>query len=523
MRHLLTRVTLLGLALLAGLLIAAHGLPTARASSVWASKVDESLLRATASDATAEFLIVLDAQADLSGANALGNKTERGRFVYETMTATAARAQAPLRALLDARGATYRAYWINNMIWARGDRALLQLVAARPDVAHVYANEWRRGQLPRPTMPPVNARALETIQWNVQLANAPGVWAEGYYGQGAVIGGQDTGYDWDHPALKAQYRGWDGENAIHDFNWHDAIHAEDPNGSSPNPCGLSSPVPCDDDGHGTHTMGTMAGETAESKLGMAPGAKWIGCRNMDSGWGSPVTYAECYEWFIAPYPHGGDSFTDGDPSQAPHVINNSWSCTWSEGCTSVDMLRQVVEAVTAAGIVTVHSAGNSGSRCESVDTPPALYDASFTVGATDSYDGIASFSSRGPVMVDDSGRLKPDIVAPGVGVLSSYLGDDYVYLSGTSMAAPHVAGLVALLISAAPTLAGQVEEIERVITQSAWPLTSAQGCGGDTPTSLPNNVYGWGRIDALAALELLDVEYLYDSLLPAVLDDPAIP
>ena len=516
MRHQLPRVALFALTLLASFIVVAHA-STARASSVWTAKVDDSLLRATADGATAEFLIVLDAQAALDGANDLRDKTERGRYVYETLTALAARTQAPLRALLDARGATYRSYWISNMIWARGDRDLVQLMAARPDVSHVYANEWRRVQLPKPSTPPIGPRALEMIQWNVSLANAPSVWAEGYFGQGAVIGGQDTGYDWDHPALKAQYRGWDGENASHDYNWHDAIHAEDPNGNSPNPCGLSAAEPCDDDGHGTHTMGTMAGETVDSNIGMAPGAKWIGCRNMDSGWGSPITYAECYEWFIAPYPHGGDSFTDGDPAQAPHVINNSWSCTYSEGCTSVEMLQQVVEAVTAAGIVTAHSAGNSGSSCESVDTPPALYDASFTVGATDSYDGIAAFSSRGPVTADGSGRMKPDIVAPGVAVLSSYLGDQYVYLSGTSMAAPHVAGLVALLISADPGLAGQVEEIERVVTQSALPLTTEQGCGGDTPASVPNNVYGWGRIDALAALALLDIDgYEFDLLLPGV-------
>lgn len=521
MRHLLPRVVMLLAALSAALLLVAQGSPPARASAAWTMKVDAPLMQATADGTAAEFLIVLNAQADLSGAAALRDKTTRGDYVYKALTAVAARTQAPVRALLDARGVSYRPYWVRNMIWARGDRELVQLVASRFDVAHLYANEWRRTALPQPAAAAVAAREPSAIEWNIALTNAPDVWAKGYFGQGAVIGGQDTGYEWQHPAIMAQYRGWDSQNAKanHDYNWHDAIHAEDPNSPTPNPCGLSTAAPCDDQGHGTHTMGTMVGETPDSRIGMAPGAKWIGCRNMESGWGSPITYAECYEWFIAPYPHDGDSFTDGDPSRAPDVINNSWSCPLSEGCISLDILQDIVEAVTAAGIVTVHSAGNSGSNCGSVTTPSAIYDASFTVGATDGDDNIAYFSSRGPVTADGSGRRKPDIVAPGVWVRSSYPDDTYAFLSGTSMAAPHVAGLVALLISAKPALAGQVDAIENAITQSAQPLLTTQGCGGDTPTSLPNNVYGWGRIDALAAvLSVVDpVEYTFHSLVPVSL------
>ncbi len=542
MRHLLPRVVLLLSALSAALLLVAQGSP-ARASAAWTAKVDEALLRATADDAEAEFLIILNEQADPAGAYALRDKTARGEYVYKTLTAVAARTQAPVRALLDARGVSYRPYWVRNMIWARGNRELVQLIASRLDVDHIYANEWRRTALPQPAAAAVAAREPAAVEWNIELTNAPDVWAKGYYGQGAVIGGQDTGYEWQHPAIMAQYRGWDSQNAKanHDYNWHDAIHAEDPgpfvayiptalkyynrhdafhtedpNNPALNPCGFSTAAPCDDQGHGTHTMGTMVGETPDSRIGMAPGAKWIGCRNMESGVGSPVTYAECYEWFIAPYPLGGDSFTDGDPSRAPDVINNSWSCPLSEGCISLDILQDIVEAVTAAGIVTVHSAGNSGSNCGSVTTPSAIYDASFTVGATDGDDNIAYFSSRGPVTADGSGRRKPDIVAPGVWVRSSYPDDTYASLSGTSMAAPHVAGLVALLISANPALAGQVEAIENAITQSAQPLLTTQGCGGDTPGSLPNNVYGWGRIDALAAvLSVVDpVEHTFHSLVP---------
>jgi subtilisin family serine protease len=224
---------------------------------------------------------------------------------------------------------------------------------------------------------------------------------------------------------------------------------------------------------------------------------------MEEGWGSPASYTECFEWFVAPYPLGGDSFTDGDPAKAPDVINNSWVCTDNEGCSASDILLQVVETVRAAGIVTVQAAGNEGDDCSTVQFPASTYDASLTVGATDDQNDIAGFSSRGPVMVDGSGRLKPDIVAPGENIMSSLPDSAYGWLSGTSMASPHVAGLVALLISAKPELAGNVDALETILTESALTLTSHQTCGTDNVNSIPNNVYGWGRIDALRAYEMV--------------------
>ena len=504
------------------------GAARATATAAWAAKTDPALLAATADGATAEFLVVLDAQADLSGAARLSDKVDRGRAVYEALTAVATRTQAPLRALLDARGATYRAYWVTNMLWVRGNRTLVQALAERLDVAYVYANTAQRVGLPQPSLA-ASRTVTDGIAWNIDFVHAPEVWAMGVTGQGTVIGGQDTGYDWQHEALKAQYRGWDGDSADHNFSWHDAIHSNNPNTSPGNPCGFDAPAPCDDQGHGTHTMGTMVGATDERTVGMAPDARWIGCRNMEQGWGTPTSYSECYEWFIAPYPIGGDPFTDGDPAKAPHVINNSWACLVEEGCAAPEVLQAVVEAVRAAGIVTVHSAGNNGDRCNTITTPAAIYDASFTVGATaatydeesDTWIGnnlIAGFSSRGPVTSDGSGRPKPDIVAPGVGIESSLAGGGYGVNQGTSMAAPHVAGLVALLISAEPALAGDVDALESAITQSALRRTTSQGCGDDTPASVPNNVYGWGRIDALAAYESLDVpERAFHMLLPVAI------
>ena len=471
----------------------------------WQSKVDSWVL-GTAEAQETEFLIFLSEQANLGEAAHLRNKTEKGKHVYAALTATAERTQAPVLRELKRRGLKYRPFWIANMIWVRGDMADVQALARRGDVAHIYANPAVHVDEPiaEPAFAagPQAAAQPDAVEWNIAKVHTPGVWAAGFTGQGVVIGGQDTGYQWDHPALKGKYRGWNGSSASHDYSWHDAIHVS---GSS---CGADSPVPCDDHGHGTHTMGTMVGDDGlGNQIGMAPGARWIGCRNMNSGWGTPATYIECYQWFIAPTKVDGSA---PDPSKAPDVINNSWGCPPNEGCTDPTVLLAAVQAVRAAGIVTVHSAGNEGDDqpdpCHSVSTPAAIYEESFTVGATDSGDGIAGFSSRGPVTRDGSNRRKPDISAPGVTIRSSLRGGGYnapgTGWQGTSMAGPHVAGAVALLISAYPKLAGKVDQIENILEQSAVHLTSSQGCGSDSTTAVPNNVYGWGRIDALAAYNL---------------------
>lgn len=156
----------------------------------------------------------------------------------------------------------------------------------------------------------------------------------------------------------------------------------------------------------------------------------------------------------------------------------------------------------AAGILTVVAATNAGPDCSTIGDPPAIYAEAFTVGAHDGGGNIASFSSRGPVLRDGSGRLKPDMAAPGVSVRSATrsAANSYSTLSGTSMATPHVAGAAALLWDAAPYLIGQVDLTEWVLRLSAAPSFTTQGCGGDAPTARPNNVWGWGQLDALAAV-----------------------
>jgi serine protease AprX len=453
---------------------------------------------ATADGAEADFFLLLAEQADLSDAASQPNREARLGYVYDRLREMALRSQAPLRKELVASGSHYRAFYIVNMLLVTGDRVLVERMAARPDVARIASNPRVRQALPPAEEPAAVPSAASTIEWGLQHINADDVWAQGYTGTNIVVAGQDTGYDWDHPALIRQYRGYNGVTATHDYNWHDAIHS---GGGS---CGADSPEPCDDQSHGTHTMGTIVGDDgAGRKIGVAPGARWMGCRNMDQGYGTPETYAECFEFFLAPYVVGGDPLADGVPDLAPHVINNSWTCPESEGChgDEREVLRQIVENVRAAGIVVVASAGNDGPGCSTVQDPAAIYDAAFSIGATGSSGDIASFSSRGPVTRDGSGIPKPDVSAPGVGVTSCVPGTGYSSKSGTSMAGPHVAGAIALLWSAAPNLIGNVDATEMVIARTARPHTTTLTCGTDQPGDVPNNVYGWGIIDALAAVK----------------------
>ena len=459
------------------------------------ASVSPHVLAATEGNASASFLVVLREQADLRPAALLPTKADKGRFVYEALRQMALRSQAPLRAALDRAGIRYRSFYIANMIELSGDRETVLRLAARSDVARIEANP-QIANLQSDLWPPTfdlrdqksKIQNPKSVEWSIQKVNAPQAWALGYTGQGMVVAGADTGYQWDHPALKSHYRGWNGITATHDYNWHDAV--------------ADSPAPLDPHGHGTHTMGTMVGDDgAGNQVGIAPGAKWIGCRNMDSGgYGTPARYIECFQFFLAPYPLGADPHTQGVPELAPAVIGNSWSCPPSEGC-SAGTLQAIVDTVRAAGIEVVAAAQNYGSGCSTIREPIGIYTNTFTVGATNSNDAIAGFSSRGPVSYNDSTYRKPDISAPGVSVRSAYPNNSWAYLQGTSMATPHVAGLFALVWSAAPEAVGDLAATEKVITSTAVHLTTSQGCGGDTPTSVPNNVFGWGRIDALAAVQ----------------------
>jgi len=456
--------------------------------------IDPRVLVDTVDGKVGRFLVVLKSQTQTRALVAsVTERAARGVLVFDALKRNADATQANVRAQLESLGVKHRAYYIVNAFAAEGDRAVVDALAARADVLSIESDRAFRVNLEQPSTRAPGAPSA--IEWNISKINAPSLWNLGFTGQGIVLGNADTGIQWDHPALKPNYRGWDGALADHNYSWWDAIHS-DLSGNGSNPCGFDLAAPCDDYGHGTHTLGTGIGDDgAGNQVGVAPGAKWIACRNMEQGWGSPSTYLECFQFFLAPTDLSGNN---PDPSKKPDVVGNSYVCPPSEGC-SANSLLAAMDNLRAAGIFMAVSAGNSGASCSSITDPPAIYDSAITVGATDAGDFVAGFSSRGPVTVDGSNRRKPDLVAPGVSVRSSYPTNSYATLSGTSMASPHVAGAVVLLWSAFPALRGNVDATETLLMQTAVRLTTSQTCGGDVALQYPNNVYGFGRIDVLAA------------------------
>jgi serine protease AprX len=497
-------ILLTGLAVAGGLLATAHSGKRYLTESPPAAfnKISPWVLARTAQDEEVEFLVVLKEQADLGGAAALTSKLEKGEFVRAALWETAQTTQAPLLGWLQERKLAYRSFYIINALWVKGTRAVAAEIAARPEVARIEGNPQLSGISPieRQVQPDQNLRlqAEPTAEPGVSAIRSTELWELGYTGQGIVIGGQDTGVEWTHPALKARYRGafspaGDVSELVinHDYNWHDSVH------TGGGACGPDALAPCDDHSHGTHTVGTVLGTDGQTnQIGVAPGAQFIACRNMDRGNGTPATYLECFEFMLAPYPVNGTP-AQGDPGKAPDLTVNSWACPPSEGCAP-DTLRMAVEAQRAAGIMTVVSAGNGGPGCSTVNEPPAHYAAVYSVGAFDARTGnIAGFSSRGPVLVDGSLRGKPDIAAPGVLVRSAIRGGGYASFNGTSMAGPHVVGAIALLWSAVPELKNQIDLTESLLNETAVPV-EVTDCGGGQP----NNLFGFGRLDVRAAYDL---------------------
>ena len=190
-------------------------------------KIAPRVLAETANGSSTEALVVLTQQADLSAAASFNTKLEKGYFVVNTLRAVAARTQDPILSMLQQHGVPYQSFYIVNMIKVTGDRNLMEELAARGDVARIDANPMVRTALPG-TGGTDSTFQTSGVEWNIQKVRAPDVWAMGYHGEGRVVAGADTGVQWDHPALKSQYRGWDGHTVSHDYNWHDATSQHSP-------------------------------------------------------------------------------------------------------------------------------------------------------------------------------------------------------------------------------------------------------------------------------------------------------
>src|SRR5262245_32395981 len=249
-----------------------------------AQKIGQWVMEHTANGQQAEFFVVLADKADLRPAANLQTKIEKGRFVYQTLLEKAQSTQGPILQWLRERNIEHQSFYIVNAILVKGDRQLAATLAARPDVARIDGNPVIHNDLPQrgpADYSPVQPGAPAMIEPGITYTHAPDVWGLGFTGQDIVVASADTGVRWTHNALKPHYRGWDGQNVDHDYNWHDSIHD-----SVGNPCGNDSPFPCDDFFHGSHTTGTAVGDDgAGNQIGMAPGAQGHGRRNRELGHG----------------------------------------------------------------------------------------------------------------------------------------------------------------------------------------------------------------------------------------------
>jgi subtilisin family serine protease len=456
-------------------------LPPTSAWNPAAAAVSARGFFAPAAEKSSVFLLLRE-QADLTDAALIEDWTARGRAVYAALNGAAARTQPALLTRLRALKAaghveSVQSLWIVNAVAVRADAATLKAMAAWPEVARIVPN--RKLEPPSVEIGAEAAAAPATVEWGVTKIRAPEVWATyGITGTGAVAANVDTGVDFTHPALIRQYRGNLGNGIFnHNFNWYD------PTGAHPAPVAVEG-------SHGTHVMGTEVGwDGGANQIGVAPGARWMaayGCCPDN------LTLLLAQQFMLAPTNLAGQQPT---PDLRPHVLNQSWG-----GPGGSEIFQSALAALRASGIFSSISAGNMGAACGTLGSPgdnPLV----FSVGSTDSTDTIAGSSSRGPNPF--SGQIGPELAAPGVLVRSSIAGGGYQNYSGTSMASPHVAGAVALLISLEPKLAGQVEQIEELLRQTAVPRTSSQACGGVSGSALPNNVYGWGRLDVKAAADLV--------------------
>jgi uncharacterized repeat protein (TIGR01451 family) len=439
------------------------------------SPIEPDLLRVLSQARTSDYvraIVYLHHQAGLdTAADGAPNADAARARVVSALQSAATRSQAPIVSYLDEAKITssveqYAQFWIVNAVAIRARPAVIRELATRPEVASVRLDHYRQWIAePSPHLqspiPQSAIHNLQSVEWGIAQIRADEVWSSLHIsGTGTVVAGVDTGVDWLHPALQANYRGYNPHGpSNHAYSWHDATD-------------LSAVYPVDDNGHGTHTMGTVAGQGG---IGVAPGAQWIAVKILSNGgWGYDSWIHDGLQWLLAP---------GGNPDMAPDVVN----CSWVSDLGYLTIFQPDLQVLRTAGILAVFSSGNKGPGAGTVGSPASLPEA-FAVGATDQYDQVTYFSSRGPSPWEE---IRPHVAAPGVNVRSSMPGGGYGLKQGTSMATPHVTGIVALLRSVSPTLS--ITRTTHAIISTAIPL-------GD---SVPNNDTGWGRVDAFAAVAAL--------------------
>lgn len=462
--------------------------------------VEQAVLDEMQTKGSASYWIQFKNTVDLSSAYTM-NWSDRGWFVYKTLLRQAEATQAQVQKYLQGSKVDYKSYWINNSILVTSStKSVLNEIIKLDGVESIQARKTYILYEPD-TSAAVLDSGINAIEPNLLHVNADNVWAQGIDGAGLVVANIDTGVRYSHQALVGQYRGNLGGGTFdHNYNWF-------------NPDNLGDNVPRDGHGHGTHTMGTMVGDDGgANQIGIAPGAEWMACAGCPDGSCTDSALLGCGQFMAAPTDLTG---ANANPDMRPDAVNNSWGDC---GTTYDPWYAGPINAWLAAGIYPIFSNGNS-SNCGYSDPPglntvgnPARSGNVTGVGSSGEQNGqYATHSNWGPTDNLDTvnpvapfDMLKPQVLAPGVSIRSSVPGSDTAYedgWSGTSMSAPHVTGLVALIWQAAPCLTGDYAATETIIESSAVDMVYDDG-SALTPTNFPNFATGWGEIDALAAVNM---------------------
>ncbi|MBE0433921.1 S8 family peptidase [candidate division WOR-3 bacterium] len=400
-------------------------------------------------------------QADLMQLPKEASKNDKLRYLQEYANSDQTAIMEYLDTLSD-RISYLQRYWIFNGLALTATRDIVESVAARADVEYVIDDFMVELH---DTSDKLHHDVRES-EWNITKVNAPQCWNLGIDGTDVIVGNIDTGVEVTHPALAGKWV---------DGGWYDAVYG--------------SPTPYDDVDHGTHTMGTICGGDGNGPftddIGVAPGSRFICAKAFTRDYGLATWIHNCFQWFAA---------------QNAAVINNSWG---NDNPTQLEFWNDC-ENLRNLGIYPVFSIGNNGSGTGTAGTP-GNFPIVTGVGATDSNDDIYDNSSRGPAPNQapwsdpqywgrpDWNLVKPDICAPGVNVRSSVPGGGYEPKDGSSMAAPHVAGAIALCLQLEPAL-------------DYYAIYNALLDYADKPSQggpYPNNNYGWGRLNCSATLHYM--------------------
>ncbi len=434
--------------------------------------VEPELQAALQSQGQANVFVMFREKADLRGAQQMGWNAQ-GEHVHRALENAAQRSQFRVRAALDAQRIPYTSFAINNSIYIpNAAQGLVDNLIRFPEVE--YLRLERHLPVPEPVMAVPDAVINATTAWGLTDTKATSVWGLGYKGAGIKVANIDTGVQWNHPALDQAFAC--PNQPTNPACWYDPG----------NYCGSTGA--CDNNGHGTHTMGTMVGDddpTLTYNVGMAPDATWIACKGCGTTSCSDSDLTACANWILAP---------GGNTANRPNVVNNSWGGT-PDGDT---WYLSYVNAWRAAGIFPAFSAGNSGSSCDTLGDPGS-YQESLASAAHDSNRTIATFSSRGPSAFGHDPYTKPNISAPGVSICSTVPGSTYnCTYSGTSMASPHTAGAVALIWQACPDYRGNIDGTFQLLQNTA-DAPPAGNCSLP-PDGQGNYTYGYGYLNVLAAV-----------------------